>query len=154
MQVASRSCLQLSHCPGPFLFSSLKLLHSKGHGAGGSASKSVIVAPSCVLRAKAALPIPESQPRTSLGASLWESQAGQSDTPWYELVEGEKEGDLGWELVGSRVKVVGKVSQGHLEGFSGREQPFWGGPEGTILGEALEGGHLMQHMGGAPEGGQ
>lgn len=61
---------------------------------------------------------------------------------------------MGWELVGSRVKVVGKVSQGHLEGFSGREQPFWGGPEGTILGEALERGHLMQHMGVAPEGGQ
>lgn len=39
----------------------------------------------------------------------------------------------------------GKVSQaGHLVGFPSREQPFWGGPEGTILGGALERGHLGQ----------
>ena len=38
-----------------------------------------------------------------------------------------------------------KVSQaGHLVGFPSREQPFWGGPEGTILGGALERGHLGQ----------
>ena len=39
----------------------------------------------------------------------------------------------------------GKLSQeGHLAVFPSREQHFWGGPEGTILGGALERGHLGQ----------
>jgi len=44
----------------------------------------------------------------------------------------------------------GKVSQaGHLVGFPSREQPFWGGPERTIVRGALERGHLGQCKRGA-----